>query len=98
LPKAMEEVEARVRAVELRLHPDCAIAAGVDDRDLVLLAVEADLGARDVVDDDRVEPLALELPSRARDEVAAVLGGEADQRLTRLPLARDGRERVLRRL
>ena len=37
------------------------LAVGLDDHHLVLGALEADLGARDVVEDDRVRPLALEL-------------------------------------
>ena len=51
-----------------------------DDRDLVLIGVEADVGARDVVHDDRVERLALELRPRALDALRAVLGREADDR------------------
>ena len=51
------------------------------DRDLVLLALEADVRARDVVDDDGVEPLALELAAAERDGVGPVLGGEADDGL-----------------
>src|SRR5918994_1320321 len=40
---------------------DVALAVRGDDSDLVVGRVEADLRARDVVDDDRIEPLALEL-------------------------------------
>ena len=49
-----------------------------DDRDLVLLGVEADVGARDVVHDDRVEGLASELRPCPLDALRAVLGGEPD--------------------
>ena len=47
-------------------------------RDLVVVALEADLRARDVVEDDRVGALALELGARALDAVRAGLRGEAD--------------------
>ena len=40
-------------------------------------------GSRDVVADDRVEPLALELRAGPLERALAVLGGEADERLAR---------------
>jgi hypothetical protein len=39
------------------------LAGGGEDRDLVVGGVEADVAARDVVDDDRVQALARELLS-----------------------------------
>ena len=52
-------------------------------------------GARDVVEDDRVEPLALELLARPLDRLGAVLGGEPDQRLVGAALGGDAGEDVL---
>ena len=55
----------------LRGERHLVLAVALDDRDLVALGVEADLGARYVVEDDRVEALALELPARPFDRVLA---------------------------
>ena len=53
-----------------------------DQGDGVALALEADLGIGDVVEDDQVGALARELPrARSTAAPAAVLGGEADDRL-----------------
>src|SRR5690349_1318477 len=59
------------RAVKLVLA-----AVGGDDRHLVVGAVEADAGCGDVVDDDRVQRLALKLLAPVGDRVVAGLGGE----------------------
>jgi hypothetical protein len=52
-----------------------------EDRDLVVGGVEADVRPRDVVDDDRVQPLARELLAPVAQRPGAVLGGEADDGL-----------------
>ena len=57
------------------------LAPALDDRDLVALASRSRSRRGDVVEDDRVDALALELAAGALDAVAAVLGGEADQGL-----------------
>ena len=58
-----------------------ALAAALDDRDLVVARSKPISGAGDVVEDDRVGALALELRAGALDRLGAGLGGEADQRL-----------------
>ena len=58
--------------------------------------VEADVLARDIVEDDGVEALALELLSGAGDRIGAVLGGEADQRLLIGPIPGEPGEDILR--
>src|SRR5687767_7856824 len=93
-----DEVEYRSGDLRLRAHRHRSRLGGGDDRDLVLLGVESDVGARDVVDHDRVEPLALELPARALDGALAVLGGEPDQDLLGAPLSGDLGKDVLGRL
>ena len=52
-----------------------------DDGDLVLGGVEADARRADVVDDDRVELLALQLGATVLERAVARLGGEADEQL-----------------
>ena len=59
--------------------------SGGEDRDLVGVGVEADVRARDVVDDDRVDALLGSLRRAQLDGVLAVLGGEADERLPVAP-------------
>src|SRR5919108_646046 len=56
-----------------------------DEHDLVLVGVEADVGARDVVVHDEVHVFALELVARTREAVGAGLGGKADQYLAVCP-------------
>src|SRR5919204_1497159 len=53
-PERLHPVEDRVGDLLLRRERDVMIAGGLDDRHLVELRVEADLGSRDVVEDDRV--------------------------------------------
>ena len=74
------------------------LAAGGEDRHLVVGHVEADVGARDVVDDDGVEALAGELVAPVVQRPLAVLGGEADQQLAGTPPRRQRRDDVRRRL
>jgi hypothetical protein len=74
------------------------VASGGDDRDLVVVALEADIRARDVVDDDGVEPLVLELAAPVLEGAVAVFGGEADQKLAGAALRREAAEDVGRRL
>ncbi len=91
-------VEHRAGDLGLRGALDVAIGLRGDDRDLVVLALEADVGAGDVVDHDRVEPLASELVAPVRDRVLPVLGGEADDRLARAPAGGQRRQHVGGRL
>ena len=79
--------------------------AGVDrsflyrHRDLLeqIHALEADLGVRDVVEDDRVRALALQLRLCPLEALAG-LGGEADDRLTLPATSRERGQDVLHRL
>ena len=81
-PRAtLDGVEDRLGDAAACSRAGRALAGGGEDRDLVGVDVEADVRARDVVDDDRVEALAGELRAAALDAPLAVLGGEADQRL-----------------
>src|SRR6476620_634209 len=80
-PLLLHRVENRARYLGLRRPRHRPLVAGRDDRHLVLGGVEADVGSRDVVDDDQVQVLAVELFAAQRDRVLAVLGGKADERL-----------------
>ena len=60
--------------------------------------VEADVRARDVVDDHRVDALARELVAAMVKRAVAVLGREADQRLAGTPRRRQPGEDVRRAL
>ena len=74
-----------------------ALPPTLDDHDLVLTALEADVRAGDVVEDDRVGPFALELlpgPSQA----GLRFGGEADNGLTLTAAGGERGEDVLGRL
>src|SRR5450755_2234069 len=77
---------------------EVALAGGGDDRHLVVAAVKADARLRDVVDDDRVQPLALQLAAPVGDRAVTVLGGKADDELIRALGAGQGTEHVLGRL
>ena len=74
-----------------------ALPPTLDDHDLVLTALEADVRAGDVVEDDRVGALALEFlpgPSQA----GLRFGGEADNGLTLTAAGGERGEDVLGRL
>ena len=60
--------------------------------------LEADVRARDVVDDDRIQALAGELDLAALDRPLAVLGGEPDQRLVGAAMLGQARDHVRGRL
>ena len=77
---------------------DGGLAGRVDQRDRVLLALEADRRVGDVVEDDQVGALALELGAGALDASLAVLGGEADDRLVLAAAGGEAGEDVLGRL
>src|SRR4051794_4445595 len=64
---------------------DRALAAGRDQRHLVVGRVEADVRTRHVVEDEQIGLLLGELPSRALQAVGAVVGRESDEKLTGLP-------------
>src|SRR5919197_1633588 len=64
---------------------DSLFSARGDEHDLVLVGVEADVRARDVVVDDEVDMLPLELRARAREAVGSRFGGEADEHLAVRP-------------
>ena len=81
------------------LSPEQAAVGGHgEDRDLVVVGVEADVGARDVVYHDRVQPLPRELLARELDRPLAVLGREADDRLAVATAGDEAREHVPRGL
>src|SRR5277367_3578422 len=97
--QTLDGIEDRLR--DLRLGGawhvlDGLLALGVhgEDRDLIHVRVETNVLARDVVHDDRVESLLGQLPAGVVDRALAVLGGEADQRLTVPPLRRQRSEHV----
>src|SRR4051812_7767984 len=73
------------------------LSGALDDHDLVVAALEADLGARHVVEDDRVRPLALELLVGPL-EACVRLRSEADDRLVLTALRGERGEDVLGRL
>src|SRR5438270_6044209 len=91
-------VEHPCRDLVLGGFRDRALAARRDQRDLVVGRVEADVRARDVVEDEQVGVLLGELPSRTLEAVGAVVGSEADEELTRLPALAERREHVDRGL
>src|SRR3954451_7859642 len=93
--QALDLVENRRGDLSLWPPSYLPLAFREDDRDLVLLAVEADVGAGDVVDDDGVEALARELRASALDGPVAVLSGEADHGLIRSPAGGDAGHDVL---
>src|SRR6185503_21368214 len=97
-PQAFDLVEDRRGDLRFRRPSDLALPVRQHDRDLVLLAVEADVGAGDVVHDDRVEPLAGELRPPPLRGALAVLGCEPDHRLTGSPLGGHAGHDVLGRL
>src|SRR3954468_10691996 len=88
-------VEHGARDGRLRRARDVALARRGDDRDLVVGALEADVRAADVVDDDGVEALARELVAPVLDRALAVLGGEADERLAVAAAGGERRDDVL---
>ena len=96
-PQLLHEVEHPDRHVLLGAAGHVQLARLAQDRDLVVVGVEADVGARDVVHHDRVERLALELRAGALDSLGAVLGGEADEDLSLAALRRGLRQHVGRR-
>src|SRR3954471_22469315 len=96
--QALDLVEDRRRDLRFRRAADLALTIRQHDRDLVLLAVEADVGAGDVVDDDGVEPLPGELRAPALDGPVAMLGGEPDHGLAGPASGGDAGDDVLRRL
>ena len=60
----------------------------MDQGDLVVVALKADLGSRDVVEDDQIGVLLRELDGPARSPAArSMLGGKADDRLPRVTLS-----------
>src|SRR5919201_5273113 len=78
--------DRRGDSVFRRLRESLFSARG-DEHDLVLVGVEADVCALDVVVDDEVDMLPLQLRACAREVVGARFGGEADDRLVvRAPL------------
>src|SRR4051794_36112435 len=71
-PPAGNHFEDRSRHLGLRRPGNRLLAVGGDDRHLVLGGVETDVRAGDVVDDDRVQALALELLAAIGDRAVAV--------------------------
>src|SRR5581483_6459073 len=56
----LDPVQDGIRHLVLGGEPDVMFRRALDHRDLVSIRVEADLRARDVVEDDRIQALALE--------------------------------------
>src|SRR5215831_16059700 len=75
--QSLHLVEARSRDLVLRGFRQCALAGCREERHLVVGGVEADVRARDVVEDEEVGALARELRPRALEPALARLGGEA---------------------
>src|SRR5689334_21939210 len=92
--ESLDSVEDRVRDLLLRGQGNRVLTRALHDHDLVLGALEADLRARDVVEDDRVGALALQLLAGAGG-VRIRFGGEADDRLLISPACRERGEDVL---
>src|SRR2546422_957244 len=91
-------VEDRGGDLALRCLADRLLAAGTDERHLVVGGLEADVAARDVVEDEEVGVLAGALGAGALEPGVALVGREADEQLAgNLPLA-ECREHVCRRL
>src|SRR5438105_3221057 len=65
---------------------DALFAARRDEHDFVLVGVEADVAAGDIVVDDEIDAFPVQLLARARETVGCGLGGEADQYLAVRPL------------
>src|SRR2546421_1075297 len=77
----LRPVDDRRRDQALRGLLEPLLAAGRDERDLVLVRVEADVVAGHVVEDDEVEALVAELLARALEPRLAVVGCESDPHL-----------------
>src|SRR5207248_11250455 len=94
-PQLVDPIEDRVGDRLLGVDRELVLVLGVDERDRILLRLEADLGIGDVVEDDQVGALAHQLvacPARPPD---AVLGGEADDRLALAALRSEAGKDVL---
>src|SRR5436305_7025342 len=78
-------VEDRVGYLVLARARDLPLASRRDDHDLVGARVEPDVRPGDVVDDDRVEPLRMQLTTAICHRIFPVLGGESDQHLSAAP-------------
>src|SRR4029079_13508347 len=81
----------------LRCFRNRPLAGCREQRHLVVGRVEADVGSRDVVDDEDVGTLARELLSRALDARCARLCGETDEELALAAATAERREDVGRR-
>src|SRR3954468_17365385 len=80
-PQAVDLPQDRLCDLFLGGDRDLGLGLGPYQRRRVALALEADLGVGDVVEDDQVGALALKLAAGALDRAAFVLrrfGGEAD--------------------
>src|SRR5947209_6167309 len=75
-----------------------ALGTGCHEDDFVLLGIEADVFARDVVVDDEVDALALQFLARTREAGLALVGREPDQHLAVRPPVCERRQDVRRRL
>src|SRR2546423_6870951 len=83
-------VEDRGGDLLLRRLRDRPLASCSEERHLVLVRVEADVGSRDVVEDEEVGALARELLPRALEAGRARLGGEADEKLAVVAAVAEG--------
>ncbi len=92
---ALHPLQDRLGDSVLRRKRHMVLAVTLEDRHLVVARIEADLGARYVVEDDRVDGLALELGPGPVDRVGTGFGGEPDDRLLGAATRGHGREDVL---
>src|SRR3954452_1466932 len=94
IPQRLDPVEDRVRDFLLGGQRYMVLAARLDDHDLVLSALAADLRARAVGEEDRVGALALNLLPGPRQAFPS-LRREPDDRLTFAPASAERGEDVL---
>src|SRR5205823_3874125 len=96
--EALHFVEDRGGDLVLGRLGDRALAAGVDQRDLVLARLEADVGAAHVVEYEQVGVLGLQLLPCPLETSRALVGGEADEQPAGAAVAAQRRQHVGRRL
>src|SRR6266446_122850 len=96
--QALHHVEDRCFDLVLRCLRDRLLAAAPNERHLVVDRLEADVGAADVVEDEKVGVLSRELLVCALQAALSLVGGEADEHLARNAALAEPCEDVGRRL